>query len=347
MGKRNNTERKEILHNRFSREDLLKIAKSNPIERKTFSFYRYTTLDNVQALRNQLYRAWDAMGVLGRIYLAREGINAQLAVPVDHVAEFKSHLDSISAFKNMRYNPGVEDNGHSFIKLTVKVKKQIVADGLGDFVLSQENQARHLTPLEFNQALEKPEVIVVDMRNQYESKVGHFENAILPDVDTFRDELPLVANLLAEKKEKKILIYCTGGIRCEKAGAYLKERGFQDVNQLLGGIINYAHTVKQHGLQSKFKGKNFVFDERRAERITEDVLSRCQICDALSDRQVNCANEGCHALMIQCEACSERLNDCCSDRCREISFLPEAERRRLRKSDASLSKTPWFSKKLH
>src|SRR5690606_38175713 len=122
---------------------------------------------------------------------------------------------------------------------------------------------------------EKKDTLVVDMRNHYESEVGHFENAICPDVDTFREALPKVADELKGQKDKNVLLYCTGGIRCEKASAYFKHQGFQKVYQLHGGIIQYAHEIKEKGLPSKFKGKNFVFDERVGERITADVLSEC------------------------------------------------------------------------
>jgi len=347
MAKHRNPVRKEMLHNRLSREQLLKqIAAEQPVPRRTLSFYRYLKIEEPQRLRDELYREWSAMGVRGRIYLAREGINAQLSVPVAEFENFRQNLESRPGFGAMRFNPGVEDDGNSFLKLTIKVKRYIVNDGLGDFELDETVAAPHLKPLEFNRALEEPGTIVVDMRNQYESEVGHFENAICPDVPTFREELPVVADMLQDKKNEKILIYCTGGIRCEKAGAYLRKRGYKNVYQLEGGVINYAHAVKQEHLPSKFKGKNFVFDERLGERITDDVLAHCHICGAKSDRQINCANEGCHVLMVQCEACGHRLGNCCSEECQRISLLPEAERRALRKADESLKNKTWFSKKI-
>lgn len=346
MARHRNETRVEILHNRYSRQDLeKKLREAGPVERQTLSFYRYTRIENPRELRDRLYREWTALGVLGRIYLAHEGINAQLAVPRANLERFKISVESLPGFENLRFNPGVEDNGNSFIKLIIKVKKYIVNDGLGDFAFSAEKEAPHLTPAEFNAALAEPGTLVVDMRNHYESEVGRFENAICPDVPTFREELPLVADMLSDKKDEKVLIYCTGGIRCEKAGAYLRERGFKNVYQLLGGVINYAHAVKQENLPSKFKGKNFVFDERLGERITDDILSKCHICGAVSDRQLNCANEGCHVLMVQCEACGERLHNCCSEECREIAAKPVEERRALRRANAQPGDA-WFSKKI-
>lgn len=344
MARHRNLVKKEMLHNRYSRQDLL--ARLEPVKRRTLSFYRYLRIEEPRQLRDELYREWSALGVLGRIYLAHEGINAQLAVPEEHLQRFCESLEARPGFEKMRFNPGVEDNGNSFIKLTIKVKRFIVNDGLEDFSIDEKVAAPHLKPLEFNRALEEPGTIVVDMRNHYESEVGRFENAICPDVPTFREELPLVAEMLKDKKDDKILIYCTGGIRCEKAGAYLRKQGYKKVYQLEGGVINYAHAVKKEQLPSKFKGKNFVFDERLGERITDDILAKCHICGASSDRQLNCANEGCHVLMVQCEACGTRLGDCCSEECHRISLLPEAERRALRQADPSLKNKTWFSKKI-
>lgn len=347
MAKHRNPVRKEMLHNRLSRADLLKKIASEPsVPRRTLSFYRYTTLANVRELRDALYREWSALGVLGRIYIATEGYNAQLSVPVEYLEKFRENLNSRPEFRDLRLNAGVEDDGNSFIKLTIKVKRYVVNDGLGDFVLTPEREAPHLSPAEFNAALDEPGTIVIDMRNQYESEVGRFEKAICPDVPTFREELPLVAEMLKEKPAEKVLIYCTGGIRCEKAGAYLRERGFKNVYQLEGGVINYAHAVKQQNLPSKFKGKNFVFDERLGERITDDILAQCHICGVSCDTQVNCANEGCHVLMVQCDACREKLGGCCSEECKKISLLPAEERRALRKADPALKTKTWFSKKI-
>jgi len=172
---------------------------------------------------------------------------------------------------------------------------------------------------------------VVDMRNHYESEVGHFRGAVLPDADTFRQELPMVTGLLKDQKDKKILLYCTGGIRCEKASAYLKHEGFEDVNQLNGGIIHYARQVEAEGLESKFIGKNFVFDERMGERITHEVISVCHQCGSASDRHVNCANDDCHLLFIQCESCAEGMKGCCTVACKSIIELPLEEQIKLRK----------------
>ena len=170
------------------------------------------------------------------------------------------------------------------------------------------------------------------MRNHYESEIGHFEGAITPDVDTFRDSLPLIEeDLQSHKKDKNIVMYCTGGIRCEKASAYFKYKGFENVFQLEGGIIGYTRQVKAQGLDNKFRGKNFVFDQRRAEQISNEVIAVCHQCGTLCDTHVNCANEACHLLFIQCPTCAEAHNNCCSDACSDIVRLPEDEQKLLRK----------------
>lgn len=319
------------LANNLSKEEAIKLRDEETFERKTLSFYRYVRIKDPQDFRNQLYAEWSALGVLGRTYVSQEGINAQINVPEPQWDAFIDNLESHQELKSMPLKIGVEQ-GFSFYKLTIKMKNQIVADGLSNDAYDITNVGTHLTGEEFNKFAEQEDTIVVDMRNQYESEIGHFEGAVLPQVDTFKEELPNVRDTLRGNEDKKILLYCTGGIRCEKASAYLKNEGFKDVNQLHGGIINYAHEMKQKGLPSKFKGKNFVFDERRAERITEDVLSQCHQCESPSDNHENCANEMCNILFIQCDACAEEFSKCCSVSCRNIANLPLEERLKLRKT---------------
>ncbi len=299
--------------------------------RTTLSFYRYVILENVNEIRDSLYKEFHALQVFGRIYIAREGINAQISVPTHNFEKFVSDLYTHPEFSNVDIKIAVEDDGKSFYKLIVRVRSKIVADGLADDAFDVTNVGNHLNAKQFNEAMQLPETIVVDLRNHYESEVGHFKGAILPDADTFRDELPMVIDMLKDKKDKKILLYCTGGIRCEKASAFLKHEGFEDVNQLNGGIIHYARQVKAEGLESKFIGKNFVFDDRMGERITEDIVSSCHQCGQPCDTHVNCANDDCHLLFIQCNKCAEKMNGCCTPACKEISLMPIESQRELRK----------------
>ena len=320
-----------VLHNKVNSGELKKRIQESKEERTTISFYKYYHIRDVQAFRDKLYMDWEALGVLGRIYVAEEGINAQLSVPSRNLEAFRQHLEGIDFLKGVRLNIAVGDDGKSFFKLAIKIRKKIVADGVTDPSFDVTRIGKHLKAEEFNELTDSQDVILVDMRNHYESEVGHFEKAILPDVASFREQLPLVANMLEDKKDKPIVMYCTGGIRCEKASAYMLHKGFKEVYQLEGGIIHYANQVKEKGLQNKFHGKNFVFDERLSEPITDEIIAKCHQCGAPCDEHTNCANVACNLLFIQCPACAEKYNHCCSEECKEIVALPEEEQKELRK----------------
>lgn len=306
-----------FLYNRVNKKELRKKVQAETFKRTTLSFYRYVNIGDPESLRNKLYAEWFNLDILGRIYIAKEGINAQISVPDHNFAAFEEQLYENPLFKGVPFKYAIEDDNKSFFALIMKVKKKVVADGLKDNTFDTQNVGKRLEALEFHKMVDEPNTVVVDMRNNYESEVGRFYNAICPDVKTFREELPKVLEILEDKKDKNILLYCTGGIRCEKASAWLKHNGYENVYQLHGGIIQYVHQVKEHGLTSKFIGKNFVFDERLSERVTEDVLSTCHCCGEVSERQINCSYEPCHTLHIQCEKCSEERKGFCSDKCRD------------------------------
>ena len=320
------------LYNKLSAQERAVLLEEAGTERLTLSFYHYAHIGNPQLFRDHLFLTWDALEVLGRIYVAKEGINAQLSLPAPQFEAFKKHLDSIDFLQGIRLNIAVEQDLKSFLKLTIKVRDKIVADGLADEAFDVTQKGKHVNAAEFNALLEDENTICVDMRNHYESEIGHFKGAVTPDVDTFRESLPIIEeDLASHKSDKKLLMYCTGGIRCEKASAYFKHKGFENVFQLEGGIIEYTRQVKDKKLENKFIGKNFVFDERRGERITDDVIAKCHQCGEPSDEHVNCANEACHLLFIQCESCREKSQSCCSDPCQEIIQLPIEEQKALRK----------------
>ena len=321
---------KKNMFNKLSKKQGLKLLDKEGFERKTLSFYRYVIIDSPYELRDELYESWKELGVLGRIYLANEGVNAQLSVPESNFEEFVELVHANPFFKNINFKNAVEDDGNSFFKLTIKVRKQIVSDGLPTDEYDVTNVGNHLDAKSWNKALEKG-ATVVDMRNHYESEIGNFKGAICPDVETFKEELPKVKKMLEGKEGKKILLYCTGGIRCEKTSAYLRHHGFRDVNQLHGGIIDYARQLEQDvTLNNNFVGKNFVFDERRGERISEDIISSCHQCDKPFDTHVNCRNINCNLLFLQCDSCKEKYENCCSIECIEIVKLPLDEQKKLR-----------------
>ena len=223
--------------------------------------------------------------------------------------------------------------------MKIKLRNKIVADGLDSLEIDLNKSGKHLNATEFNDLVEKPETLLVDMRNHYESEIGHFEGAIIPDVDSFRESLPIIEKTLGKHKDSKnIVMYCTGGIRCEKASAFLKHKGFKNVFQLDGGIIEYTRQVKESGITNKYVGKNFVFDHRRSESISNEIISDCHQCGEKCDKHINCANEACHLLFIQCEKCAKLYQNCCSKQCKEINDLPLQDQKKLRKGKGNSNK---------
>ncbi|MGK0307658.1 MAG: UPF0176 protein, partial [Urechidicola sp.] len=203
------------LYNKLSAIERAELIDKAGKERLTISFYQYYHIKNPQVFRDHLFINWEKIDVLGRIYVSSEGINAQLSVPAQNFTNFKSHLDSISFLENVRLNVAVEQDNKSFLKLKVKVRDKIVADGLNDETFDVTDIGVHLKAIEFNEMLADPNTVCVDMRNHYESEIGHFDGAITPDVDTFRDSLDIIEeDLKYNKEDKNLLMYCTGGIRC-------------------------------------------------------------------------------------------------------------------------------------
>jgi UPF0176 protein len=316
-----------------SRQEMRQQALADNRARVTLSFYRYVQLTDPQDFRERLLEKWTSLDCLGRIYVAQEGINAQMNVPKIYWDQFDAWVQNQPELRGVPYKIAVEEGeGPSFYKLSIKVRPKIVADGLDDSTFDVTNTGAYLTAEEMNQYIADPDAVVVDMRNNYESEVGHFEGAITPNVATFRDELKKTPELLAPYKNQKIALYCTGGIRCEKASAWLKHNGFKDVRHLRGGIIDYAHQVRQQGLENKFKGKNFVFDERLGERISDEIIAVCHVCrETKADTHYHCKNQICHTLYIGCDDCVKQKHGYCSWWCRQIDRLPQRSKKFIAK----------------
>ena len=318
------------LYNRISSEELKQRMLQETEPRTTISFYQYFPIENPKEFRDFLYLNLDKLGVFGRIYVANEGINAQISVPSNNFEAFKTFLYSIESLNGLRLNIAVDDDGKSFWVLKIKVREKVVADGIDDPSFSMENKGKYVNAEQMNQLLEQKDTIVIDMRNHYEYEVGHFVNALEIPSDTFREQLPMAVDMMKGKEDKNIIMYCTGGIRCEKASAYMLHNGFKNVFHLEGGIINYAQQIKKEGLESKFIGKNFVFDNRLGERITEDIIAKCHQCGQPADSHTNCKNDGCHLLFIQCERCAAAYDGFCTEECQTIHNLPLDEQKKLR-----------------
>lgn len=319
-----------VLHNRVSNEELKQLLMEEKEPRTTISFYAYFPIQNPQEFRDYLYKNLHALKVFGRIYVAKEGINAQISVPSEKFENFKVFLYSIEPLNGLRLNIAVDDDGKSFWVLKIKVREKIVADGIDDPNFSMDQKGKYVNAPQMNELLAQKDTIVIDMRNHYEYEVGHFEKAIEVPSDTFREQLPMAVEMMKGNEEKNIIMYCTGGIRCEKASAYMLHKGFKNVFHLEGGIINYAKQAKEMNLEPKFVGKNFVFDQRLGERITSHVIAKCHQCGEPCDVHTNCHNDGCHLLFIQCNTCAEKFGGCCSQECKDTLRLPIERQKELR-----------------
>lgn len=329
------------LWNTLSKEELEQQLKESGYKFVTVSFYQYAHISNPRLFRDHLFLMWSKLNIVGRTYVAKEGINAQMAIPIQHFQQFRDELYEIDFLNGIRLNIAVDDAEAEFpfLKLKVKVREKILADGLNDETFDVTNKGIHLDAEEFNKLTDQPNTVLIDFRNHYESEVGHFKGSILPDVDTFRESLPFIEEkFLKGNEDKNIVMYCTGGIRCEKASAWFKHRGFKNVHQLEGGIIKYANDCREKGLENKFIGKNFVFDERRGERISEDIVAVCHQCGSPADTHTNCMNAACHLLFIQCESCKEKMENCCSQECTDVNRLPEDVQKELRKGQDKSNK---------
>lgn len=319
------------LHNRVSRKLLKEKAMADQTPRITLSFYCYFHIEDPKQFRDDWYYKLNSIQVFGRIYVANEGINAQINCPVKYFETLRDIIYSHQEMNGLRLNKAVQEDNHSFYVLDIKIRNKIVADGINDPSFSMDNKGKYVNAYQFNEMVKDSNTLVIDMRNHYEYEVGRFKNAIEIPSDTFREQLPMAAEMFESDKDRNIIMYCTGGIRCEKASAWMLHNGYKNVFHLEGGIINYINQVNANNLENAFIGKNFVFDERLGERITDDVIANCHICGKACDVHVNCANSACHLLFIQCEACKNSLDGCCSDECQSFIHLSEDEQKEKRK----------------
>ena len=329
------------LHNQKSNDMLIKNLEAETFNRITCSFYNYIKINSPSDFRDNLYSVLHTLNIFGRIYVADEGINAQISVPSHNWVNFLKTIKKISELSDIQIKKAISE-GTSFYKLVVKVKKEIVAYGIPKNKYNMKIIGKHINTDQFNRALNQEKTTIIDMRNIYESEIGKFKNAEIPQVEKSKDLLPEVRRMLKGREHHQVLLYCTGGIRCEKASSFLINEGIKDVKQLQGGIIQYAHDIKKNGMKSKFIGKNFVFDARLGERVSDDIISNCHICNKPSDIHRDCKNDGCHILFIQCEECECDLNGCCSYKCKDIASLPIDTQKELRNNQNSPKKRRYF-----
>ncbi|VFP85970.1 UPF0176 protein YceA [Buchnera aphidicola (Cinara pseudotaxifoliae)] len=286
--------------------------------RVILSFYKYFCIVNPLKLFFFLKSNLVDKNVLGRIYISKEGINATISIPFSkykYITRFFKKIDTKT--KKMYINYTFENKQMAFWDLRIKIKKQIISSNVKNFCFFKGNKGIYLNAFLVNQYFVSKDCIFFDMRNDYEYEIGHFSNAVTIPSKTFRDQLQQLPKFLEPYRNKKIVMYCTGGVRCEKSTALLRHHGFSYVYHIYGGILSYIKQVQKYNLPNYFKGKIFVFDERLSKKITDDVFSVCINCQQDTDRiHINCFNNSCHRLFIQCIQCSVQLNSCCCLDCK-------------------------------
>lgn len=274
-------------------------------------YYCYTPIEDPEAFREEHHRFCLALNLLGRIIVAAEGLNGTVSGLAEDCEQYMQHLKADPRFAGTDFKVEVSDK-HVFAKLHVRHKPEIVHASLRH-VKPYEKTGVHLSPSEFKKLKDQEDVVLVDVRSDYEYSVGKFKNAITLDLENFRD-FPEKVEHLKQFKDKKVITYCTGGVKCEKASAFLLEKGFENVYQLHGGIIKYG--LEEGG--EDFEGKCYVFDNRLTvdvNQVNPTVISRCHVCQEPSDRLVNCANPVCNIHVAICEKCGEALHGACSSEC--------------------------------
>ncbi|QFQ32535.1 rhodanese-related sulfurtransferase [Buchnera aphidicola (Aphis fabae)] len=306
-----------ILHNCISKKELKNHILLNRKPRLILSFYKYFYIKEPKNFRDEIYKNFFEYNILGRVYISHEGINAQISIPVNMYSVFKKFLYQFNPVLNgLRINKTFNiNNTNAFWILSVKLKKYIVNDGIKDPLFKFKNVGKYINAEQVNLMLNNKDTIFVDMRNSYEYKIGHFPNAVEIKSKTFREQLKNVIKVMNYDKKKNIVMYCTGGIRCEKATSWMIFNGFKNIYHIEGGIIGYVNEAKKKRLPILFKGSNFVFDNRMSEKISKDIMSVCNQCRQPSDNYVNCAFNLCHLLFIQCGNCAINFKHCCSLNC--------------------------------
>lgn len=278
------------------------------------AYYHYTPIDNPEEFTAQHLAYCKELGLRGRIYIAKEGINGTVSGLRDVCEKYMDELKADSRFTTIEFKVD-EHHEHAFARMHVRTKSEIVHSGLRDpgIIDPTRETGKHLDGKSFLEMKDRDDVVVLDVRSNYETRLGRFKNAVTLDIENFR-EFPEKIAELEHFKDKTIVTCCTGGIKCEKASALLIKQGFKDVYQLHNGIIGYA---KETGGKD-FEGVLYVFDGRVAVPVNEvnpTAIASCKICGTATNRNLNCANVDCNEQFNMCESCSEQMEGACSDAC--------------------------------
>jgi UPF0176 protein len=281
---------------------------------KVILFYKYVKVEHPEA-KVQEHLNWCLQNdIKGRVFFANEGVNGTVSGTIENIENYKVHLTSFPEFNDVWFKEDVADK-HAFRKMHVRLKNEIVSGDLE--AVSLEHGGKRLDPEDLLRLYEDgKDFVIVDARNWYESKIGKFKNALTPPMKNFREWKKVVDEDLKEYKNKTVVTYCTGGIRCEKASAYLVERGFKDVYQLDGGIVNFIKKFPD----TYWQGGMFVFDERRVvnPNSKEELvhIAECHFCGKPTSYYINCHNVDCDKIIVSCHECKVKNEYCCSDECR-------------------------------
>lgn len=284
-------------------------------------YYKYAPIEQPDTFARQHFEMCRELGLRGRILVAHEGVNGTVSGTVESTLAYREQMHAAPGFQDMQFKIDKAD-GHVFQKLFVRARPEIVTLGLGaQDVDPNELTGEKLSPAAFFEAMEEQDAIILDGRNDYETDLGYFEGALCPPVKNFRDFPEWIRENLSHAKDKKILTYCTGGIRCEKLSGFLMKEGFQHVFQLEGGIVGYGKDPAVRG--QKFKGKCYVFDERIGvdSNFAEDacLVSRCAVTGEPTDRYVNCAHPPCNRQFFLSKAGQSQFGRYCSQECKETA----------------------------
>jgi predicted sulfurtransferase len=295
------------------------------MQEKILLYYKYVTIENPQQISKWVKTVCESLSLKGRIIVAKEGINGTLGGAVESIDAFKTELLAHPLFANTDMKES-EGGAEHFPRLSVKVRTEITVLGINPDELTVKDGGTHLSPDQVHEIISaKKDLVILDTRNNYESRIGQFKNAIIPPIKTFR-ELPSYIDENEELfKDKEVLMYCTGGVRCERATAYLNKKNIaKEVYQIDGGICRYVEKYPD----GHFRGKNYVFDDRIAVPVNNDVLTHCDLCKAKSDTYSNCMNACCNAHFIACEQCNTQYNSTCSTQCRDLVASGKVQKRK-------------------
>lgn len=287
-------------------------------------YYKYVNLENSEFFAEEHLEYCKNLGLLGRILVAPEGINGTCSGRIWQTERYIEHLRKDKRFEDIEFK--IDDVDEiPFKKMFVRHKKELVTFRFENNIDPNVITGKHLEPKEFLEMMENDDVVILDGRTNYEYDLGHFRNAIRPEVESFREFPEWIRKNLERYKDKKILTYCTGGIRCEKLSGFMMQEGFKNIYQLHGGIVNYAKDKDTKG--RLFDGKCYVFDERISVPVNsteEDVIiSKCVHCGQPCDRYINCIADCCHIQHFQCEECEKEWKGLCSEECRKKILFNE------------------------